>query len=313
MKTARERILLLLADLVPWPIRNLFYRIPGVAPLLRGLLNRCLPAANRLTPVLISAGPLKGCRLAIDYRREKFFWLGTHEPSVQKALKRLARPGMTVYDVGTYIGFFTLLLSQAVGESGRVIALEPNPETHRRLLDNLRLNHRKNVQALMLAAADKSGRELFQTAKNDLAPEAHLVASATVPEPDPAPKVEVETIALDELVFGRGFPRPDLLKIDVEESETRVLAGMSRILEECRPAVVCETHGEKASRKVARVLRRHHYSLRDLERGEPIPDGTDPRPGRLYLLATPENPMAGQAFLPDRKAGSGQAGIPDLR
>ncbi len=292
MKTAREKILLPLVDLVPWRIRNLFYRLPGFGTVLRGFLNRTLPAEGRLSRVRISAGPLKGFQLEIDYRKEKFFWLGTHEPSVQKALCRLVEPGMTVYDVGTYIGFFTLLLSRAVGESGRVIALEPNPETHRRLLRNLRLNHRENVQALLLAAADKSGRELFQTAKHDLAPEAHLVASATVPEPDPAPKVEVETVSLDDLVFSRGLPRPELLKIDVEESEARVLAGMRRILEECRPVVVCETHGGEASSEVARELRRHRYSLLDLERGETIPAGIAPRPGRLYLLATPE-PGAG--------------------
>ncbi len=299
MRTKAESILFPLVALIPWPVRNLFYRLPGVAPVLRGLLNRTFPAGDRLTPVPISAGPLKGFRLEIDCRKEKFFWLGTHEPSVQKALGRLVKPGMTVYDVGTYIGFFTLLLSRAVGDTGRVIALEPNPETYRRLLRNLRLNRRGNVQPLMLAAADKSGRELFQTAKHDLAPEAHLVASATVPEPDPAPKVEVETVSLDDLVFNRGLPRPDLLKIDVEESEARVLAGMSRILEECRPAVVCETHGREASREVAGALRRHRYSLIDLERGEPIPAGTAPRPGRLYLLATPE-PGSGNE-MPDRQ------------
>lgn len=290
MKTAIEKILLPLINLVPWTARNLFYRLPGVAPILRGLLNRALPAGDRLIPVRISAGPLKGFQLEIDCQKEKFFWLGTHEPSVQKALRRLARTGMTVYDIGTYIGFFTLLLSRAVGDTGRVIALEPNPETYRRLLRNLRLNRRENVQTLMLAAADKSGREIFQTAKNNLAPEAHLVASATVPEPDPAPKVEVETVALDDLIFDRGFPRPDLLKIDVEESETRVLAGMTRILEECQPVVVCETHSGEASREAAQALRRYGYSLIDLERGEPIPAGKEPRPGRLYLLATPETP-----------------------
>ncbi len=313
MRTKTELILFPLIALIPWPVRNLFYRLPGIAPVFRGLLNRTLPGGGRLTPVRISAGPLKSFQLEIDCRKEKFFWLGTHEPSVQKALGRLVKPGMTVYDVGTYIGFFTLLLSRAVGDTGRVIALEPNPETYQRLLRNLRLNRRDNVRPLMLAAADKSGRELFQTAKHELAPEAHLVASVGVPEPDPAPKVEVETVTLDDLVFSRGFPRPNLLKIDVEESEARVLAGMTRILEECRPVVVCETHGEEASHEVARALRRHRYSLRDLERDAPIPAGTAPRPGRLYLLATPDAPMVGQAFLPDLKNGRGQAGMPNPR
>ncbi len=287
MYSRKEQLLFALIGLIPCRWRNLFYHLPGAGAVLRKFLNRNLPSGDRLTPVKITAGPLKGFRIEIYFRNEKFFWLGTHEPAVQKALTRLTRDGMTVYDVGTYIGFFTLLLSRAVGDSGRVIALEPNPETYRRLNRNLRLNHRENVRTLMLAAADKSGRELFQTAKNEQSPEAHLVTSASVPESDPAPKLEVETVALDDLVFGRGFPRPDLLKIDVEESEVRVLAGMKRILAQCRPIIICETHNPDASRRVTGMLQRHNYSIQDLERNASNPEFFDRGPERRYLLATP--------------------------
>jgi FkbM family methyltransferase len=289
MMTRSEKIIFPLVSLIPWPVRNLLYRLPGVSSAARGILNRCLPDANHPLPARISAGPLKGFKIEVKFQSEKYFWLGTHEPPVQKVLQNLVKPGMTVYDVGAYIGFFTLLLSRVTGDSGQVIALEPNPETYRRLLRNLGLNHRENVQTLKMAAAESSGRELFQTAKHNLALEAHLVASASRPELDPAPRVVVETVALDDLVFGRGFPRPDLMKIDTEESEARVLAGMTRILAECRPAIVCETHSIDASRKVAEKLRRHSYALCVLGRDEPIREDWEPKPERLYIQATPQS------------------------
>lgn len=37
--------------------------------------------------------------------------------------------GKTAYDVGSHIGIITLFFSKAVGESGKVVSFEPNPET----------------------------------------------------------------------------------------------------------------------------------------------------------------------------------------
>src|SRR5207248_2520113 len=55
---------------------------------------------------------------------------------------------LVVYDVGGYEGLYTLFLSRAVRPHGRVVTFEPNPASHSRLLENLRLNQVDNVQVL---------------------------------------------------------------------------------------------------------------------------------------------------------------------
>ena len=50
---------------------------------------------------------------------------------------RNVRPGMTVIDVGANFGYYTCVFADAVGASGRVIAIEPAPVTARLLRDTV--------------------------------------------------------------------------------------------------------------------------------------------------------------------------------
>ena len=59
------------------------------------------------------------CHLMLDG-----FW----EIWLTQYLAGCVRPGMTVIDVGANYGYYTLLLADAVGEAGHVIAVEPNPD-----------------------------------------------------------------------------------------------------------------------------------------------------------------------------------------
>ena len=58
-------------------------------------------------------------------------------------------------DLGAHIGVFTLIASQAVGKTGKVVSLEPHPQSYHRLCQHLELNSIKNVVALNVAASDK--------------------------------------------------------------------------------------------------------------------------------------------------------------
>lgn len=292
MRNLAGKFVSLLVAIIPWRMRNRLYHPPVVSRALRKTLNRVFPSEDRPSPARITAGPMKGFRMEIKYQSEKFFWLGTHEPPVQKAILELAREGDTAYDIGAYIGFFTLLLSSRVGESGRVLACEPNPASYRRLVRNIRLNRVKNVQCLNLAAAETSGRRLFRVEEDNTPLEGHLLAPGAISGPDPGLLIQVNTAALDDLVFERRLPAPDFIKIDVEGSESRVLAGMTRIVAEYRPIIICEAHSRASAREVEKILCRHNYSLSDLERRTAFPDQG---PERRYFLAAPGPSRSGAA------------------
>src|SRR5258708_847593 len=61
-------------------------------------------------------------------------------------LEQRIMPGMTVIDVGANLGIYTLLFSGLVGRSGKVIAIEPEPDMFASLEHNCRANNALNVE-----------------------------------------------------------------------------------------------------------------------------------------------------------------------
>jgi hypothetical protein len=67
------------------------------------------------------------------------------------------REGMTVMDVGANLGLYSLLISRAVGPSGKVYAFEPVPEIFARLKEHIALNNATNVIPVPIALSDEKG------------------------------------------------------------------------------------------------------------------------------------------------------------
>ncbi len=193
---------------------------------------------------------------------------GAYEPHVTATLQELCKPGMCVVDVGANIGFHTLALSGLVGSSGRVIAVEPNSENCRLILAALAGNKCTNVELLPLALDAKRGWAYFVT---------HLGSNGGLISTDSREYVEgvgtvVPTETLDDVVHDR----VDLIKIDVEGAEGRVLRGAMRTLERWSPIVISEFSCEMLRRVSAtdpaeylQVFEDLKYELRVISRAQP--------------------------------------------
>jgi FkbM family methyltransferase len=151
--------------------------------------------------------------------------LGRWEAEV---LGKLVRPGQTVADVGANQGIFTLLLSGLVGQSGSVLAFEPEPLLFRALSENCRRNGIRNIELFNSALSDRRGRATLHVSAVHSGDNRFDVA------PGPGTAIEVDTLPLDDVLNGR---RVDLVKIDVQGHEPKVFAGMDRTLRQ-NPAPV---------------------------------------------------------------------------
>jgi FkbM family methyltransferase len=152
-------------------------------------------------------------------RLHKFGRMGGEE---RAALERYVRPGMTVVDVGSNLGLYTVLLSHLVGPTGRVLAFEPDPGLFVLLQRNCALNGCANVTAYNLALGSKRERLLLHTTAinsgdNHLGDGGSRLLRRSV---------QIEVVPLDEIAPGL---RPDLVKIDVQGWELEVLKGMQGI------------------------------------------------------------------------------------
>jgi FkbM family methyltransferase len=92
-----------------------------------------------------------------DFLLKRICFFGVFEPSLTQFMIRTIKPGDTVVDLGANHGYFTLLMSKLVGETGRVIAIEAFPETRQSLEANLALNRIRNVEVRGVAISDRKG------------------------------------------------------------------------------------------------------------------------------------------------------------
>lgn len=170
--------------------------------------------------------------------------LGTQEVEQSKSLTNLLRAGQIFFDVGANVGFYSLLGARLVGDSGRVIAFEPMPRNLAFLHRHVRLNRAENVTILPLACADVLATELFLAGENcalgRLAPD-HRVAGSSAAR---AGDLLVATISLDAAAEKLGL-MPDVIKIDVEGAELRVLQGAAHILQHARPSLLLSVHSDE--------------------------------------------------------------------
>lgn len=158
---------------------------------------------------------------------------GVHEPILTELWQDLIRPGMTVVDVGANIGYFALLAARRVGQTGKVIAIEPAPVTARFLRRNAEENLAANTVILECAVGRASGRQPLyvfdKTNWNSLVPRDGAVAT-----------IEVEVETLDHLL--RHEACIDVVRMDVEGYEGDVIGGMSAVISRHKPFIVMELH-----------------------------------------------------------------------
>jgi FkbM family methyltransferase len=237
-----------MGSLTPVPL------VSRVGRILRPLLNAALPTHPMSVRVL--SGPARGLRIVIEPQREKSYWVGTHEPAVQKALVTVLRPGMTVWDIGAHAGFFSALCSRRVGASGRVHAFEPGRDTRARLERTIELNGFQNVQVHPCAVGGERAEGILHDVGRS--------AQATL-RPVKAPGSTVEVRTVEDLWDELG--PPDVIKIDAEGAEGPIIESGAGLLDGAPVSIVVEIHDDASEEQIRRLLPGHdHERIDDLHR-----------------------------------------------
>jgi len=174
------------------------------------------------------------------------------------------------------------LLWLSLGSSAP-LAFEPNPSVAGRLARNIELNNFKSVANVEpFAAGEFDGQATFSFAMTEM--QGRFADLPYVPEQ--AATVSVPCQMLDSYSRKTGLV-PDLLLIDVEHAEGRVLRGMNNLLATKKPIIVIEMHGQEAIREAYAELTHHGYRLLSAEELRPVTKQADIRELGHYVATPP--------------------------
>jgi FkbM family methyltransferase len=201
--------------------------------------------------------------------------LDIYEPETMRVFRALAAVSEVTIDVGAHIGTFSLTAAR-VNPDGQVVAFEPVPKIFDRLERNLELNEAHNVLAVNAAAGNRDDRALMVYASARIDSDSSQFASHRHAfRPGPWSCCVTPVLTIDEFVDWRGVQRVDLVKIDVEKAELNVLEGMTRVLKESRPDIICEVFppewaGPAAGEALQELLAPAGYTFYKLTENGPL-------------------------------------------
>jgi FkbM family methyltransferase len=206
----------------------------------------------------------------INLRKNRSYWLRDPiegEMFVLGAMRQLIRPGDVAFDVGANIGLHVRFLVQRFGAQ-KVIAFEPISENVALLKKNLEIGHCEGrVEVVRLALADFDGLDEFQiddlsSASGSLNVVTRGAASQGRKQYGFTPLTQKVAVAkLDTLMERGDLPIPNLIKVDVEGAEERLLKGALGLLKKHSPNLIIELHGAEPARAVIRLLSEEGYHI----------------------------------------------------
>jgi FkbM family methyltransferase len=153
--------------------------------------------------------------------------------------RRMISPGDVCFDIGANVGLYTLLFSTCAQS---VYAFEPLPRNLDYLRRLIAINRMGNARVMPWAMSDAGGKGYFKLGRD------HSQGRLDVDG-----EIQVPIRTCDQFASDRGVV-PDLIKIDVEGSELKVLHGARNLLQSYHPAILLSVHSDRLRRQCLAFL-----------------------------------------------------------
>lgn len=151
--------------------------------------------------------------------------------AIKPAIEEL-NTGSIFLDIGSNIGFYSVMALEKIGEEGRIYCFEIDPRPLRTLRKTISYNQIKNIFIIEAAVSNRDGFISFaSTSENG---HSHIDKTGEKGR-------EVRSLKLD--TWMRDNPdinQIDVIKIDVEGAEKMVLEGATDLIMRFKPIILCE-------------------------------------------------------------------------
>jgi FkbM family methyltransferase len=226
-----------------------------------------------------------------DWVSNQVFWRGWqgYEPETVPLFYKLAEQSTVTFDVGAYVGFFTLLAAHA-NPNARVFAFEPMTAIYQRLCQNIKLNALQNVTTTFGAVSAEEGEAEFFHQEGLELPTSSSLSFDFMKTAENIISTKVKVFQLDKFAQENGIEKIDLMKVDTETTEPDVLLGAKNLLENHQPDIVCEVlAGRAEGSKLKEILAPFGYKFYLLtSEGAAEREEIEGHPDFLNYLFTPK-------------------------
>lgn len=193
------------------------------------VLKTVLPSARRVNGALVHLNP-------DDPVVSGALTLGVYENEEIAFFERVVEPEMIFVDVGANVGLYTALGLNRMCYPSKIICVEPDPISASFLKQTIRSNQKGNqspeVSFYQVALSDKPGEVLLY--KNPENKGDNRIYS----DPLCTDVIEVPSDTLDNLLERENIEEINLIKIDVQGAEAKVVAGATGVLRKSTDCVM---------------------------------------------------------------------------
>jgi FkbM family methyltransferase len=217
-----------------------------------------------------------------DYVCEDLFWIGEKDHwelfHLSRVIKGIYSADCTFLDIGANFGYYSMVLAHTFGSHFQAYAFEPNPTVYERLVRNIGLNSGVTVHPFMVGVGDQAGT-VGMTCHDSNSGTTRLDGDG-----------DVAVTTIDAFCAQRSIKRVDVMKVDVEGFELKVLHGARSTVLRDHPVVLIEInppllqlHGSHTQQGLISELQSLGYDLFQLNRDRLVRVSGTPQDGTEYI------------------------------
>lgn len=186
---------------------------------------------------------------------KSFDWYGEYSEAEVELFRRVIPQGSTVYDVGANIGAHTLAFSRIVGQTGSVIALEPERLNFYTLCGNIAVNNIRNTYCFQQAVGADNG--IINVPELDYDRTSNFGGLELSKDYSGSAHYPVAKIMID----GIGTMKVDFIKIDIEGMEKDAILGAKQKLAVHKPFLYIEDDRKEHTVELRQLIASLGYKM----------------------------------------------------
>lgn len=195
-----------------------------------------------------------------DHLQKDIFWYGHYEKEAIETLSVFIGEKSFVFDIGANIGYYSVVSAKKACK-GQVYAFEPISFIRQRLNENVQINGLDNISVFPFSLSNENKILTLYIAEDSNIGMSGLFS----PDNFSGRTEETQTIIFDDWFFSQNIQSADVIKIDVEGAEVKVLEGMHETIKKYRPIFLIEVIARHLSnfdgsiQKLYSIMDNHEY------------------------------------------------------